>query len=360
MKTRFLLLSFLMLSASLLSRAAVISVVNGDNLQTKITNATAGDVLVVGPGTYSSFNVDKKLTILGPGYFKTSGGSAVVAGIINIQATGAGSYISGMYCNSANISANNVTFARNLVTFQLIVGYGASTSNVRVIQNYLCSNNITSSDDNLLLIGTGNLQTNYLIQNNIVMTKINFNHPNGSTGLVVNNTFDPDSSNTASTSYWNDVYRVSGGDVNGISFYNNIFKGKFPFSATQGLFTTAANTPLNFKWNIVDVLTNSITLPANNLVSTAKIFAGYPTNTSGLNNADGRAILTPGSPAVGFGRKAPYGASDAVTDVGAFGGDKPYVLSGIPVGPQIYSISVPTLAAANSVIPVTVKAKTNN
>ncbi|MCA0366087.1 MAG: hypothetical protein LCH67_18765 [Bacteroidetes bacterium] len=357
MKTRFLLLFLSFFSIS--TYGAVISVVNGDNLQTKITNAVAGDVLIVGPGTYNPIVVNKKLTILGPGYFKNSGGNAVISGNIDISSTGAGSYVSGLYCTSVTISASDVTFVRNLVTYQMHVGYGISTSNVKVIQNYLCANNLTSNDNNLLIIGTGNLQTNYLIQNNIVMTKINFNHPNGSTGLVINNTFDPDSSNSVSSSFWNDVYRVSGGDINGVSFYNNIFKGKFPFS-TQGMFTSAANTPLNFKWNIVDVITDSITLPSDNLISTAKIFGGYPTNTIGLNNADGRAILAPGSPAANYGRKAPYASNSPVTDAGAFGGDQPYVLSGIPVGPQIYSMSVPPLAAANSVIPVTVKAKTNN
>ena len=96
MKTRFLLLSFLMLSASLLSRAAVVSVVNGDNLQTKITNATAGDVLIVGVGNYTSGNItiNKKLTILGPGFFRTVGSAQVT----NMYLVGgsSGSYISGM------------------------------------------------------------------------------------------------------------------------------------------------------------------------------------------------------------------------------------------------------------------------
>ncbi|MCP9766455.1 hypothetical protein EGI22_00955 [Lacihabitans sp. LS3-19] len=344
-----------------LSQATIISVVNGDNLQTKITNASAGDILIVGAGTYSSITLSKKLTIFGAGYYKTIGGNSIITGQINFSAGSEGSYVSGMYCDNVDISASNITFARNLVTTRLVLGSSVSTNNVVVSQNYLCTSNITSNDNNLVLIGTGNIQTNYVFKNNIVMTKINFNHPNGSTGLIVNNVFDPDSSNSSSTGYYNDIYRIVGGDIKGLSFYNNIFKGSFPFATTpQGLFTSANATPLNFKWNIVDFVTSSITLPADNLVSTAKVFAGYPINTGGLNNADGRAILQPGSPATNYGRKAPFGSSDPVTDAGAYGGEQPYVLSGIPVGPYIYSMNVPPLAAANSVIPVTIKAKTNN
>jgi hypothetical protein len=203
-------------------------------------------------------------------------------------------------------------------------------------------------------------QTNYLFKNNIIMTKISFNHANASTGTIENNVCDPDGSNT--TAGWgNTTYYVNGG-INGISFYNNIFKGAFPNlnAGDNAIFMTALNTPLNFKRNIVDVLTNSISLPIDNLVSTAELFGGYPVNITGLNNADGRVILKPLSPAINYGRAAPYGNGDTPIDAGAFGGAQPYVLNGIPIGPYIYSMNVPLLAAANSVIPVTIKAKTNN
>jgi hypothetical protein len=239
-----------------------------------------------------------------------------------------------------------------------------NTSGIKILQNYLCTNNIPVSDDNRVRIGnsSGTTQTNYLFKNNIVMTKVSFNHANASTGTIENNVFDPDADNFSQVGYYNNNYRVWAGGIQGISFYNNIFKGKFPntSSAADGILGSPLNIPLNFKWNIVDVLTNSISLPADNLVTTAELFAGYPTNLNGLNAADGRVILKSLSPAINYGRAAPYGNSDTPIDAGAFGGAQPYVLNGIPIGPYVYSMTVPPLAAANSVIPVSLKAKTNN
>ncbi|MFA5263534.1 MAG: right-handed parallel beta-helix repeat-containing protein [Opitutaceae bacterium] len=44
----------------LVSRAAVINVVNGDDLQAKIDGATGGDVLLLGTGTYSGIQIDHR------------------------------------------------------------------------------------------------------------------------------------------------------------------------------------------------------------------------------------------------------------------------------------------------------------
>jgi hypothetical protein len=365
MKTKVLLLSLLMLSVCLIGQAAVISVVNGDNLQTKITNATAGDVLVVGVGNYTagSISINKKLTILGPGFFRTSGSAQVT----NMYLVGgsSGSYISGMdVLNDFYIGSSNNTITRNKIHFQFILGYDnnsgtVSTINNKITQNYLGTTNSSSYASINVGFTSAIIQNNYLISNNICLTKLKFDHANASSGLVINNIFDIDSTNTSGSGA-GEVFAITGG-INNVSFYNNIFKGGFP-NTTSYMFNPSNPDfhPYEFKYNIIDRLTSGITLPAYNLVSTAKIFGGYPTNTFGLNNADGRGVLSPGSPATNFGRKAPYASNSPITDAGAFGGDQPYVLSGIPVGPQIYSLSVPSLAAANSVIPVTVKAKTNN
>lgn len=349
MKTRFLLLSFLMLSASLLSRAAVISVVNGDNLQTKITNATAGDVLVVGPGNYAAVTISKKLTLLGPGYFRPGEGATVDG--VTFDANGSGSYFSGFEVTGAfQISGNNITAKRNKVTNIFYVGYGASLSNVIAIENYcLGTVNIGSSSSYQL--------SNFRFANNICLSNVSFDTGSTSSGFVVNNTFRPDSS-TASAN----IYITYGDGIQNVSFYNNIFTTGFGTSSTSRMFHDASRVPLNFKWNIVGPGTTVIPIPVDNLTNQnwSPLYAGYPTNVTGLNNADGRTLLKALSPAINYGRKAPYGTSDTVTNVGAFGGDQPYILSGIPVGPSIYSMNVPSLAAANSVIPVTIKAKTNN
>lgn len=357
---------FFLLCSFYVSNAATITVVNGDDLASKINAATAGDILIVGPGTYTgNFVVSKKLTFMGPGYLRSSGGDAFIAGYVLFASGSDGSYFSGFRVrDDLSVLSNNTTIIRNNVGHSLLIGTdgssNANTSGVKVLQNYLCTNNIAVSDVNRVYVGGWSIytQTNYLFKNNIVMTKIHFNHSNASTGVVENNVFDPDNNNYSHAGYFNNNYKVTGG-INGISFYNNIFKGNFP-NASDGIFKTPEGTPLDFKWNIVDGLTDNVTLPANNLVSAAEIFAGYPTNISALNNADGRVILKPLSPALNYGRMAPYGNEDVPTDAGAYGGSQPYVLNGIPIGPYIYNIIVPSIAASNSVIPVSLKAKTNN
>jgi hypothetical protein len=86
---------------------------------------------------------------------------------------------------------------------------------------------------------------------------------------------------------------------------------------------------------------------------------GFPTNPAGLGT-DARNILKPTSPALSFGKLPPYDALSVNTDAGAFGGEEPYVQSGIPTGPVVYKLVVPSVAANNSTIQIQVKAKTNN
>ena len=69
-------------------------------------------------------------------------------------------------------------------------------------------------------------------------------------------------------------------------------------------------------------------------------------------NVDNDFTLKEGSPAVGVGENG--------TDCGAFGGDQPYVLSGIPGVPHIYEAIIPTSASGDSGLKVYLKIKTNN
>ncbi len=107
--------------------AAIITVVNGDNLQTKIDGATAGDILIVGPGTYTgNITVNKKLTLLGPGYFKSSGGDATLTGTyVDFPLGGEGSYFSGFnVVGDLYAGTSNITIIRNKVGNSLLFGFG--------------------------------------------------------------------------------------------------------------------------------------------------------------------------------------------------------------------------------------------
>jgi hypothetical protein len=171
MKTKILLLSFLIVSAVLTSHAAVISVVNGDNLQTKITNATAGDVLVVGPGNYAAVTISKKLTLLGPGYFRP-GGAATVAGV-TFDANSAGSYFSGFeFTGTCQINGSNITAKRNKMAYLFYIGNGASFSNIVVVENYCLSQVTIGSSSSYQM-------SNFRFANNICLSNINFDKFSG-------------------------------------------------------------------------------------------------------------------------------------------------------------------------------------
>ena len=54
------------------------------------------------------------------------------------------------------------------------------------------------------------------------------------------------------------------------------------------------------------------------------------------------------------------GAGEGGTDCGAFGGDEPYVLSGLPSGPIVYELSMPSQVSGSSTLNVRVKARVQN
>lgn len=355
------LLFFILAMFQLSSMAAIIPVVNGDNLQTKITNATAGDILMVAAGNYGSITLNKSLTLIGTGYFLPGGGPgvgpAVISGTVEFTDGSANSIITGFQIQQAvYIGASNVTFARNFYNAAGSVFYvGQNANNNKAIQNvtikqcYIVANTIQINGS------AGFQNSNYMFSNNIITSDIILNHGSESSGTFINNTFAA----TLSTSQGDDYNMGSGAYLN-LSFYNNIFS--VPLSSGSIYILNGINIPQNFKYNILNGNgASEQNAPATNLINqnNATFFAGYPSNASGLTT-DARNILKPASPAKDFGRLSPFNNDSPLTDAGAFGGAEPYVLSGIPTGPYVYEIKVPSVAANNSTIQIKVKAKTNN
>lgn len=69
------------------------------------------------------------------------------------------------------------------------------------------------------------------------------------------------------------------------------------------------------------------------------------------NSIDGQWQLKTGSPAIGAGFNG--------VDCGMFGGDFPYILSGLPPIPAIY-YHIQTIDNINHILNVTIKAKSHN
>lgn len=295
-------------------------------LAAAMSAASAGDtILVVGsPDSYGRLTLNKRLVLFGPGYLLTSNPGTQA---IKLPATASFTFNSGsegsvvcgflMY-DQLQINVNNITVKRNYWNFfynsQMInVGNG---SNVVIKQNYI--RNTT----------TGDYPAIYCSQNtSSVVIANNYLYSNGGTSL----------------------YLESGGGP----FYvdNNVFEGKLLIYnsiltgniwANTGTLSGSGNT---FQYN----LCAGTQFPDANgnirEVDMATVFLNS-------GSTDARWQLLEGSPAIGAG---PGGI-----DCGMFGGNDPYVLSGMPPIPSITDFFAPSTASQASGLDVQLKAKSHN
>jgi len=118
---------------------------------------------------------------------------------------------------------------------------------------------------------------------------------------------------------------------------NNLF-----FAPTNALIATGS------------VVRNNIAINSVPFAATNGNLVNVPLSTivDGTGSTDSYWKLKEGSPAIGAGYEG--------VDIGMFGGDEPYVLSGIPPIPTIYQLNAPTVGEKNTGMPITIKAKSNN
>lgn len=306
-------------------------------LQTAHDNAQTGDTLYVygSQAAYGDLNCSKKLTIFGPGFFLAENPNTqakLSPALINhavIQATAVGTAIQGMSFKSLHIKANSCVVQRNRFVSVNWEHHGIrieNCSNVRISQNYLMAD--FTWYGGMYDYAYGNINTigscgNIIISNNLVCGS----SQSGSFNAVVSS---PQTSN--------------------LVIYNNII--------THGISVYNADI-YNCYLDVTSFNGNSTCNVYNNICSGATL-SGYPNQNNIMNktqadvfllsgSSDGRYALKPGSPALGSG----FGN----TDIGIFGGQTPYILSGLPAGiPSIYFINSGTIGLD---IPVLIKAKTN-
>lgn len=338
----------------------------GMNLQDAITNAASGDIYLVEGGIQvTNLDIDKKVTIIGTGYFLTADYQASQAvskvGHIRLSPGSDGTYITGLQTLSINISANDVIIQRCYVegdNGRIRIGYtgigdgggnwNGTANNVQIIQNYFARIEILAKDIEGITTSTCH---NFIIKNNIIF-RYGFHLQGRISGEIINNTFAPV---VVTNEGYHSILRT---DYDGTWYASNvcgilpvIFKNNI-LNRIIGDCPITSNLPADFNGN---VFTQDFTnLPSSNTINADpnSLFLGYPTNPNNALAPDARAQLAAGSPAKGAG----VGGVDA----GAFGGDMPYVLSGIPSAPNIYQLNVPLQTTQNGTLNVQIKAKTNN
>jgi hypothetical protein len=316
-------------------------------LQAAHDNASvvSGDTLHVeqSPTTYGPCIFSKRLILIGPGYFlsnnpntqvNTSWGSTV--GDLTIKnVNSAGSQIWGLTCGTVNAGQNNLVIGRCYFPgTQIFIGStdNSNLNNIKIQQNYfICPGSAWGINP---ATGTGDV-TNVGIYNNLMT------HSAGAArGIYLTTKFSGIIKNNVVVSSF-EPFSVA-------NFYilNNIIYS----TSNVGSTFNNCNVEYNRATNLNTLSTASgtgNTYGMGNVVNSVAQIA-WVTGSSPDNNLN----ITPSSVCVDAGKLG--------VDCGAFEGDYPYKLSGIPPVPNIYSLSIAPIASGASSMTVTVSAKGNN
>lgn len=317
-------------------------VTNGMNLQTVIDNAVSGDVIMVEAGVYGNININKKLTIIGRGYFlnnsnSVNDGNAIIG---NCIISAVGTIFQSLICGSIKVNTDNVLVLRNKCT-KITIGGDVATGEAS-----FQANNVVIQQNYSSYISIHGQSINFKVSNNIFYGQGNtsgFTIGSSGYGLFKNNTF-------LTIGYYYGYYGNGAMNYTNTAFINNIFPSILnnQGSNTNFMIHVIPNVIENnlFSDTYTNVSnTNKFSIPLNTC------FIAYSSNPNNLQE-DARYQLAPNSPA--------RGAGEGGTDCGAFGGDDPYVLSGIPSIPSIYQLTVPSQVPQNGTLNIQIKAKTNN
>ncbi|MBK8516022.1 MAG: hypothetical protein IPL55_06950 [Saprospiraceae bacterium] len=306
-------------------------------LQAAVTAAVEGDIIYLYPSStsYGSATINKKLTIIGPGYYVAQNPSLMI-----------NTYVSnGIVDNLTFASGSNGTLITG-VDISIILMNGQA--NIAITRCKLRAYSTLDNTNNILFEGCyfewgGNSTSPYTINAN----------SNNNSLIIRNNIFAAAKSNGG----WYDLVIQSNCTA---IIENNVFNWYYYFFNSivrnniflQNATNVIANngTGNSFQNNIL--VGNQTGLGSTNIIAVpqANICEGYP--TQGARTFDDRFMLKPGSPALGAGIGG--------IDCGAFAGATPYKLSGIPFIPLIYQVNAPTTGNAASGINVNVKIRANN
>jgi hypothetical protein len=307
--------------------------------------AANGDIIHIEPSltTYPFFTVNKQVTIIGNGFFLSGAGSN--AGLqentltsklstVRFNTGSAGTKLIGLELTTNADFTGGYSGNVDLVFEKCFIPQGNAISLVGG-QTY---SNIAFRKCRFAGINMGittSTINNFTVENCIMVGNVFWIKPLAATNFVVrNNTFEC-ASNPAV-------------DFNNAYVANNIF-----LTATNSNSFNSCIVKNNlFTNNQAGVTVGPLSTNGNNLIS--QTLASIITNT-GTN--DTKYQLAGGSPAIGGG----VDISGQKPDCGAFGGNDPYKLSGIPGIPTIYGLTVPAnIAVGQTSMTVNISTRNNN
>ncbi len=299
--------------------------------------------------TYGPLTMTKRLILIGPGYFQNENPKTQVTkdygatiGVLNISSPGAaGSVISGLSFSGSNIylGANRLIFENNYVSqvyTQIYIGSGSAINIDSIVMrsNYIVAN-YTGYHPITVRPSTSGQISNFIFSNNILSTGV----LNNTTGLLLNSLF---SGIIRNNTFYGGMNMV----VYNMYVVNNL--SNFANASVQG--NGFENCVLEYNMGMND---NQYVTPSRLNINNTNINSS--TNVTqlliGIGTTDGKWGLQSSSPAKAAGKNG--------VDLGAFGGQIPYTLSGMPRVPNIYYIKIAPINPGASSISVTVSAKSN-
>jgi hypothetical protein len=292
------------------------------------TNVMAGDTLLV-EGTskeYGKLTCTKKLAIIGPGYFLTenpqSQANSLSARVqdINFNTGSEGSVIIGLFFSSGQtyyypaVGVDGIAIIRCYLTNGVRIT--SSISSLVILQNYIERYGVIVQQTYYSFGGV-------ILNNNIIASDITIdqypNYPRIFT-TVENNVFLED-----------------------VKLSTNSFRSNIIVKKMATVNVTSGGVQNN--------LVSNSQLPATNGNQTYNETALFVGLAGAGNSPDGQYKLKTDSPykTAGFNGAEP----------GAFGGNEPYVLSGIPAIPTIYDLQGDAVGSKQNGLKITIKARTN-
>ena len=298
----------LIFAAALITSAAQATILRVSNVKNSgapyasisnaISAAAEGDTIMVDGSetTYgSTIEINKKLVLMGPGYWRTENGiiqeGAHPATINGIKFYAAGSIITGLVVNSIVVQTANVTITRCRITGNISLSslsYGVTNT---VIHQCFLEGDVSGSNNN-------NPNPGIQITNNIFKGRNYSTVTNLTDSYIAYNTF----TGTMETN----------GYLTGCTIEKNVMEAHTG-EIGNNTFTDNTETGFTFEDTSTDLAIK---------------------NFSEQYASEHDASL--------FSR-------------GAFNGDDPYVISGLPSGPVVEDITVPASVAMGSKLNVTIK-----
>ena len=271
-----------------------------------LTAASAGDTIMVDGSrtSYENVGIGKKVVLMGPGYWRSENGitGQGTIGTLTINSTGQGTIVQGLAIGYININANNVVITRCHVTNEINVGatVGASADNCIIHQNFIegkVDGYSTTTRPNYTQI-TNNIFNFGSTQKGNMITCLN-------AATIAYNTI---------TTPKNDggIKHIS--NITGCTLTKNIFTGNEDHIDGN----TYNDNYMPAEWGMYIYNHRESDLSIKN---------------EQLSEEDAAAI----------------------EGMGAFNGDDPYVISGVPTGPVIQGVTVPASVEQGNNLNITIK-----